>query len=222
MARDGRPPWRKPAAWARDRLLDRGVLRYRPERHAPERFEAGYRSGDFDYYARLDELPRYAVLAGYLTFDGGAPDVLDVGCGRGLLRARLPERAFGSYVGVDLAREAVDAARTLEDGRTRFVQGDARTLDLPTLDLVSVDVVVLNEVLYYLDDAEAFLARVAGWLRPGGRVLTSMWRHPGDGQLWRLVDARFELADRVDVRSERNTMSPRGWRVACHVNREAS
>ena len=211
MEERDRPRWRSVAAWARDRLLDRGVLPYRPERKPPERFEAGWRSGDFDYYARLDEVPRYAVLLGYLTFSGDTPDVLDVGCGRGLLRARLPDAAFRSYVGVDLASEAIDTARALEDERTRFVHGDVRTLDLGP-----VDVVVLNEILYYLDDASAFLTRVAGWLRPGGRVLTSMWRHPGDRQLWRVVDERFELVDRVDVRSERNTMSRRGWRVACH------
>lgn len=211
MRAGDRPRWRAAAAWLRDRALDRGLLSYRPERHPPERFDAGYRSGDFDYYAQLEELPRYSVLLGYLTFDGGAPDVLDVGCGRGLLRARLADSAFRSYVGVDLAQEAIDAARVLEDERTRFVHGDARSLDLPP-----VDVAVLNEILYYVDDADGFLAHVAGWLRPGGRLLTSMWRHPGDTQLWKLVDARFELVDRVDVRSERNTTAPRGWRVACH------
>ncbi len=217
MAERDRPRWRRAAAWVRDRALDRGLLPYRPERHPPERFEAGYRTGDFEYYAQLDEMPRYGVLLGYVTYFGDVPDVLDIGCGRGLLRIRLPEDAFRSYVGVDLAGAAIDAARALEDGRTRFVHGDARTLDLP-----HADVVVLNEVLYYLDDADAFLTLVAGWLRPGGRVLTSMWRHPGDAQLWRIVDERFELVDRVHVRSERNTLSPHGWRVACHVNRGGS
>jgi 2-polyprenyl-6-hydroxyphenyl methylase/3-demethylubiquinone-9 3-methyltransferase len=92
------------------------------------------------------------------------------------------------------------------------VLGDAATLDLP-----DSDVVVLNEVLYYFDDAGAVLDRVSRCLRPGGRVLTSMWRHPGDRQLWHMVDAHFQLLDRVEVRSERNRLARRGWLMACHA-----
>jgi 2-polyprenyl-6-hydroxyphenyl methylase/3-demethylubiquinone-9 3-methyltransferase len=204
--------WKSIARRTRDWALDRRLLRYRPERHHDGHFAHGHSSGAFEYYADLDELPRYSVLLGYLTFFGGAPDIVDVGCGRGLLRARLAPEQFSRYVGIDLAAPAIDAARHLENGRTRFVLGDAATLDLP-----DSDVVVLNEVLYYFDDAGAVLDRVSRCLRPGGRVLTSMWRHPGDRQLWHMVDAHFQLLDRVEVRSERNRLARRGWLMACHA-----
>lgn len=203
--------WRAIARRARDWAVDRRLLRYRPERYHDEHFVTGYRSGTFDYYADLEELPRYSALLGYLTYFAGAPEVLDIGCGRGLLRARLAPGQFSRYVGIDLAAPAIEAARRLEDDRTRFVLGDATTVDLP-----ESDAVVFNEVLYYFADARAVLDRVARCLRPGGLVLTSMWRHPGDRQLWDVIDDRFDLLDRTQIRSERNEHSRRGWFVACH------
>jgi hypothetical protein len=32
-----------------------------------------------------------------------------------------------------------------------------------------------------------------------------------------VLDARFQLLDRVEVRSERNRFARRGWLVACHA-----
>jgi predicted TPR repeat methyltransferase len=87
------------------------------------------------------------------------------------------------------------------------------------LDLGRFDVVVLNEMLYYIEDLDAFFDRLGELLDPSGLLLVSMWRHPGDRSLWRAVDERFPLVDRVEARNRANEVNPRGWIVSCHRRR---
>ena len=194
-----------------------GLLPHQPERRSPGEWTAAYGAGHLDYYGRLDELGRYSVLVGYVAWFGGAsvdaraPSVLDAGCGTGLLRQRLEGVPFSEYVGVDLSEVAVAAARARGDDRSRFVVGDVGALDLGPF-----DVVVLNEMLYYAPDAPAFLERVRALLAPGGLLLVSMWRHPGDRSLWRTVDRTFPLLDRVEIRNRANPVNRRGWWVGCY------
>lgn len=173
----------------------------------------GYSSGHLDYFAGIDELPRYSLLVGYVMFLGGEPEILDVGCGQGLLRARLGGMGFARYVGVDPSPAAVERARVLVDERTEIVLGDVTD---HTLALGTFDVVVCNEVLSVADDPVAVLDRVHGLLRPGGHLLTCTWRHPGDQRLLRLVDERFTPIDAVDARNPGNPIALEGWRVTCH------
>lgn len=197
----------------RTEALRRGVLRYRTQPWTPEEWRHGYESGHLDYFGGLDELPRYSLIIGYLAFLGGEPEVLDVGCGQGLLRARIGTMPVSRYVGVDPTPAAVERARELSDARTSFVVGDVSD---PALELGSFDVVVCNEVLSVAADPVALLDRVVSLLRPGGHLLTSTWRHPGDEQLFDLVDRRFTRVDVVDARNPGNPVARAGWRVTCH------
>ena len=206
------------AAAAMGRRL--GVLPHRPERWSTEQWTDAYGSGQLEYYGTLDELARYSLLVGYVGFffppgpDRTPPRVLDVGCGTGLLRARLEGTDVGEYVGVDLSATAVEVAERRRLPRSRFVVGDAASLDLGRF-----DVVVLNEMLYYIEDVDDFLTRVCDLLVPSGLLLVSMWRHPGDRSLWHTVDERFPLVDRVEARNRGNEINPRGWIVSCHRRR---
>ncbi len=130
-----------------------------------------------------------AVLA---RLDGLHPDVvLDLGCGTGLLMARLRERFEGAAViGADLSDGMLERAmqRSLTDGSggpdessgtargdvsslfrdAMFVQADA--MQLPLAD-ASVDVVVCTESFHWYRDQEAAAAELHRLLRPGGRLI---------------------------------------------------
>src|ERR1700761_5785414 len=74
-----------------------GLLPYRTERWGTDRWQQGYGADQLDFFAGWPERARYSILAGYL---GGGPAgavILDVGCGRGLLRSCIQGIAFGSY-----------------------------------------------------------------------------------------------------------------------------
>lgn len=211
---------RKGARAAADVGRRLGVLPHQPERWSTDQWTDAYGSGQLEYYGTLDELARYSLLVGYVGFfypagpDRTAPRVLDVGCGTGLLRARLDGTGVGDYVGVDLSATAVASAERRGLPRSRFVVGDAAALDLGRF-----DVVVLNEMLYYVEDLDGFFDRLGDLLEPSGLLLVSMWRHPGDRSLWRVVDERFPLVDRVEARNRGNEVNPRGWIVSCHRRR---
>lgn len=187
------------------------LLPYQPESWSVAKWDQSYASGQLTYFSGLDELARYSTLIGYLTFLSDKPSVLDVGCGPGLLRQRLDDELFSTYTGIDLSPEAIRRAQSLSDDRTSFVCGNFLDFAGP-----KVDIVVLNEVLYFAPSPPQMLDHVASLLHDGGLLLTSMWRHPGDRALWRLLDQRFEALDAVRVSNEASRLAPKGWRISCH------
>jgi ubiquinone/menaquinone biosynthesis C-methylase UbiE len=96
--------------------------------------------------------------------------LLDVGCGPGSVSLGLAAAvAPGEVVGVDIAPEQVERARTLaaRQGATnvRFEVGDARALPFPA---ASFDVVFANAVLCHLAEPRRALEQFRRVLRPGG------------------------------------------------------
>lgn len=190
---------------------------YQSERWTIAEWESAYECGRLDYFGSLPELPRYAMLAGYLRKFGSSKTILDVGCGPGLLREHLRGLDFTSYTGIDLSHAAISSAEARCDERTTFVRGDVLSAALPP-----VDIVVLNEVLYYAPTPGAVLDAVDRVLPEDGLLLTSMWRHPRDEVLWRLLARRYSVVDVTELRNRSNSVGVRGWRVACHRIRRAS
>ncbi|WP_226995651.1 class I SAM-dependent methyltransferase [Gordonia phthalatica] len=94
--------------------------------------------------------------------------VLDVGCGDGLLLARMSEVA-DRVVGIDADRAAVVQARARLDGRpnARVVVGDVMTS--PELDGESFDLVVSVAALHHLP-LESALLRLRDLVAPGGEL----------------------------------------------------
>jgi len=195
----------------RDLGVRTGVLEYRPLVWTAERWSETYRSGAADGYGAVDEAARYGLLLGYLTWLGGSPTILDIGCGAGLLRDRLGTLGFASYVGIDPVPEAIAQAEERADERTSFVVGDPLDVDPGRF-----DVVICNEVLYMAERPFDLIERLDAFLHTGGHVLSSIWRHPGDVLLWRALDERYALIDRSSARSAGNRLARRGWVAACH------
>lgn len=163
-------------------------------------------------------MPRYSIVAGYALWLGGTPEILDVGCGYGLLRRRLEGVPFRRYVGVDPIPMAIDRATSLSDERSSFVRADPiSALGQAPLERAAFDICAVIDVLYVSADPAALLDAIRELLRPGGHLLSCNLRHPGDAGLARLIGERFRLVDAVEVG---NLTSPnrrvRRWRMACH------
>jgi SAM-dependent methyltransferase len=106
--------------------------------------------------------------------------VADLGCGTGSLSVLLADEGY-AVDGVDFSPEMVDAAREKAAGRPHvtFAVGDASE---PPFEPGSYDVVLCRHVLWALPDQPAVVARWAGLLRPGGRlVLVEGFWHTGTG-----------------------------------------
>jgi len=154
-------------------------------------------------YERLWQSQLAEVQSGLLTLASLAPRerVLDVASGTGLItfEAALAVGQRGSVLGIDLSAKMVAAAqRTACERRllnVRFSRMDAQALDL---DDASFDVVLCSLGLMYLPDPERALREMRRILRPGGRMVISVWGERarcGWSALFSIVDA--EVASEV-------------------------
>lgn len=104
-------------------------------------------------------------------------EVLDVGCGMGGSSVYLAKRYGCRVTGVTLSpvQRCWAAAGSLVRGarsRTRFLRGDAETIELAPR---SFDVLWSIECTEHLFDKPRFFQRAAGWLKPGGRLMICAW-----------------------------------------------
>jgi SAM-dependent methyltransferase len=123
-----------------------------------------YRSDDAEdgQYA-----PWLAELGARLPASGS---VLDLGCGCGVPVDRALAAAGYQVTGVDISEVQIERARRLVPAGT-FIRADASTVTFPA---ASFDGVVCLFALVHmpLEAQPELLRRVAGWLRPGGWLLT--------------------------------------------------
>lgn len=109
---------------------------------------------DFDWFASLVE---------------NAESVLDLGCGTGMFTTALAARGI-SCVGADPAAAMLGIARARRGGeRVRWIEADARRLDLGLrFDAIVMTGHVFQSLLSH-DDRLAVLTSIAGHLRPDGQ-----------------------------------------------------
>jgi 2-polyprenyl-3-methyl-5-hydroxy-6-metoxy-1,4-benzoquinol methylase len=174
--------------------------KFRPSRRGPlvdkKTWNAEYNSGAWDYLASEEELGRYSVMSGYCRhFRPEAARVLDVGCGTGVLAHWLSCNAIYSYFGIDLSEVAIEQARRSNLPGATFAVADAATFDPSQV----FDVIVFNEILYYLRMPEVDVQRFSDSLSPDGIIIVSIWYHADGIRTWERLKARFEELDRVRI-----------------------
>lgn len=183
-----------------------GVWRFQD--YTRKRWESEYRTEKWTYMRGLDELSRYSVVIGYARFLHPAGSILDLGCGEGILQQHLGRESYSRYVGVDVSRAAIDEARQRQDDRTQFVCSDVATFVPKT----TFDVIVFNEVLYYLRDPIEVMRRYEAYLRPGGVFIVSMFANDATEQNWETLSRAYDFLDETRTG---NTKSGLAW--SCRV-----
>lgn len=117
--------------------------------------------------------PDDAVEAAIIELLGSGPlgDLLDLGTGTGRMLQLLGDRA-DRCVGLDTSHSMLSVARAnldrLDPTRYELRQGDVYG---PPVDLGSFDVVVIHQVLHYLDDPARAVLEATRLVAPGGRLL---------------------------------------------------
>jgi SAM-dependent methyltransferase len=158
-----------------------------------------YKAGRWRYLAQNEELARYDRVVELLERRAPGGSVLDIGCGEGLLRDRLRARGYTRFLGVDIAEEAVRAARQVTDDRAEFVVASAETYTPDG----RFDAVVFNECLYYFDDPLAVVERYLGSLTGRGVVVVSMWSARRSRAIQRLLRRRLTMLEETPVAGTR-------------------
>ena len=147
--------------------------------------------GELDLLNPLGE-ERLDEVIELLELPAGAR-VVEVGCGKGELLARLARRYDVHALGVDLSAEYIEEAGRRAPAGVRFEQRDMNALDLPD---ESFDLAVSHAAGW--GDVRVTLEHLARLVRPGGQVLL------GEGY-WRADPSKEYLAalgaDRDELRT---------------------
>jgi trans-aconitate 2-methyltransferase len=97
-------------------------------------------------------------------------EIVDLGCGTGVLTQSLAERWPEAHVvGLDNSPQMLAGASKFEiPGRLEFVQGDIGAYDQPA------DLIFTNAALQWVEDHGSLFPRLAGLVRPGGVFAVQM------------------------------------------------
>jgi 2-polyprenyl-3-methyl-5-hydroxy-6-metoxy-1,4-benzoquinol methylase len=173
-----------------------------------ETWEDQYRSGGWAFMRRLDEVARYAVIAGYLHHLRPGGSVLDVGCGEGLLLDHLRPLGCSRYHGIDLSEAAVAQAAPRAGGGATFAAADAEAYTPAD----RWDAVVFNECVYYFNDPEGTVHRYGAWLTEGGVLIVSTFRSLRADAIARRLGEELEMLEETAITNEKGTWVVRVYR----------
>ena len=170
----------------------------------PEHLDHEYASGGWDYLEGAQELPRFGVVSAYCQAFARGGRILELGCGTGVLAERLDASRLGAYRGVDISATAIEQARTrVPDERFAFEAADIATY----APAGPYDAIVFNEVLEYLDDPRATVARYWEAAAPEGVVIVSQYLSPTvtrTRRIWRMLEPDHATLAQATVSTRRD------------------
>ena len=134
-----------------------------------------FSSGKWNYLGKVAvERARNSVISGVFAL-AYAPEgsILDVGCGEGILGDYLNQKQKQLYLGIDISAEAIKISKS-KRSTLNFLQVDAKKF-VP-LSGKSYDVIVFNEMIYYLDHKETLKKYSSSqYLASGGIIVICVW-----------------------------------------------
>jgi len=158
-------------------------------------WEREYAEGAWSRLGAGGDADRYAIILGHLLRRATTSSLLDVGCGSGHLLEFVSRADLTDYVGLDISEEAIKLAEARGFANASF---HASTAEAYTPDR-KFDVIVFNEVVFYLKDPRAVLTRYQSFLEPGGLLLVSMVECPLARLLWHKLSRAFVTTQRTQV-----------------------
>ena len=161
------------------------------------KWEKEFSAGQWDY---LDSTPaeraRSAIIGMLCQYYHPKGKILDVGCGLGTAVDFLNTNQKKKYLGLDISEEAVKRARRKN---VQFQVSDF--VDFKSSK--KFDIIIFNEVLYYMDENSA-LDQALNILKKNGTVVTSLYQMKNkryDQKIRKVIRKFFKVTDTIEIRS---------------------
>lgn len=167
-----------------------------------DRWNYQYDKGLWEGLKGLNELARFSVIVGYIKYlKPGQPEILEIGCGEGLLQQRLQSPNYGRYVGSDISDSAIQNAQAQADEKCTYLVADMDKYQ-PT---GTFDLIIFNESIYYSRHPLETLQRFATHLKANGLLIVTINDHKHSDELWRSIKDGFELLDEATTVTTKST-----------------
>ncbi len=118
------------------------------------------------------EKKRYDVIVDLIKFSKiDSPKILDLGCGYGALNQYLNQNEYDFLLGIDLSSNAIQRAKDKNYPNSKFQIADIHQF-IPD---EKFDVIIFNEVLYYLDNQLEIVERFSKYFNEKGFFIFSFY-----------------------------------------------
>lgn len=165
------------------------------------RWDEEYSNGSWSFLESPDELPRYSIIHGLISFFNAFDSILDVGCGDGVLYDKLKPLPFMRYEGIDISESAISQANRKKNSLTEF---RVSTIEAFHTDK-HFDCIVFNEVLTYLENPSSIISKYISFLKPSGILIISMHVNQKSLFIWDSLSKNFDFIDETMVKNKFGT-----------------
>jgi 2-polyprenyl-3-methyl-5-hydroxy-6-metoxy-1,4-benzoquinol methylase len=165
------------------------------------RWDHQYEKGKWEYLNDALEAERFqAVLTATQSYSANG-SILEIGCGEGILQSRMKPDSYSRYMGIDLSEVAIQKAAHLCNGHTSYQAADMETFTTEE----KFDVVLFNESLYYAKKPLLLLQQYAGFLKPGGYLILSIYQTTDNQALLNRLSAAYAVKEEQVSTNERGS-----------------
>lgn len=148
--------------------------------------------GDWQHLRLERQAPRYREIARLIDQYGAGGTVLDLGCGEGVLLGYLNLDRVSQYTGIEPSATAI-ASVVLKRPQDKAVR---TTVDQYQPGAAHWNVIVMSEILYYLQDPVGTIEKFAGALAENGILIISIFQKQESSYPKALVRKFFNLLQR--------------------------
>ena len=158
-----------------------------------------YKKGMWEMLKSEQEVERFKKVANFVKKYSNRGDVLDVGCGEGILQKHLIVDTYRSYLGIDFSCEAINRASSSPLPNVLYECHDMESFTTSS----KFDIIIFNESIYYSNHPLDVLEKYKCMLTDEGRIILSLFEDIKNKYVISQIYKRFNPKDYEETKNER-------------------
>ena len=166
------------------------------------RWNHQYARGQWEGLKDDVELERQEVVKEFFIKYKGTGNLLEFGCGYGVLPDVIFKRQhYSHYLGIDVSDFIINHTQKLSDSKHRFEVGDIDSFDYKE----KYDVVLYNEVINYSKDISLMLNNAyKNGMKAGGIFIISVHEFKRSHQIWENIHKTLDVLESRTIVNSRS------------------